>query len=107
MTANNLDENPRIQHIANTTKTNSDFEPAAFITPPGLTATVSRQDGNDYLLRQKAPIIDTVKLEEALSAGYVSPFRVLNVPVYLNDHDREEYQKLSKFGTKYHFYTVF
>lgn len=41
MTANNLDENPRIQHIANTTKTNSDFEPAAFITPPGLTETVS------------------------------------------------------------------
>ena len=41
MTANNLDENPRIQHIANTTKTNSDFDPAAFITPPGLTETVS------------------------------------------------------------------
>jgi hypothetical protein len=41
MTANNLDENPRIQHIANTTKTKSDFEPAAFITPPGLTETVS------------------------------------------------------------------
>jgi len=72
------------------------FERVTYKKILGLTATVSRQDGNDYLLRQKAPIIDTVKLEEALSAGYVSPFRVLNVPVYLNDHDREEYQKLSK-----------
>ena len=72
------------------------FERVAYRKVLGLTATVARQDGNDYLLRQKAPIIATVKLEEALSAGYVSPFRVLNVPVYLNDNDREEYTKLSK-----------
>jgi superfamily II DNA or RNA helicase len=62
----------------------------------GLTATVTRQDGNDYLLRQKAPIVATVKLDEALRAGYVSPFRVLNVPVYLNDTDREAYKELSR-----------
>jgi len=72
------------------------FERVSYKKILGLTATVARTDGNDYLLRQKAPIIDTVKLEEALSAGYVSPFRVLNVPVYLTDQDREDYQKLSK-----------
>lgn len=72
------------------------FERVTYKKILGLTATVARTDGNDYLLRQKAPIIDTVKLEEALREGYVSPFRVLNVPVYLNDQDREDYQKLSK-----------
>lgn len=72
------------------------FERVQYKKILGLTATVTRQDGNDYILRMRAPIVATVKLEEALSAGYVSPFRVLNVPVYLNDQDRENYQKLSK-----------
>ena len=72
------------------------FERVQYKKILGLTATVTRQDGNDYILRLRAPIVATVKLEEALSAGYVSPFRVLNVPVYLHDQDREDYQKLSK-----------
>lgn len=72
------------------------FQQVSYKKILGLTATITRQDGNDYLLRQKAPIVATVTLEEALGAGYVSPFRVLNVPVYLNDNDRDEYQKLSK-----------
>jgi superfamily II DNA or RNA helicase len=72
------------------------FERVKYKKILGLTATVTRQDGNDYILRMRAPIVATVKLEEALSAGYVSPFRVLNVPVYLTDQDREDYQKLSK-----------
>jgi superfamily II DNA or RNA helicase len=72
------------------------FQQVSYKKILGLTATITRQDGNDYILRQKAPIVATVTLEEALRAGYVSPFRVLNVPVYLNDNDREEYQKLSK-----------
>ncbi len=72
------------------------FERVQYKKILGLTATISRQDGNDYLLRQKAPIVATVKLEEALREGYVSPFRVLNVPVYLNDQDRDEYKELSR-----------
>ena len=72
------------------------FEMCTYRKVLGLTATVARQDGNDYLLRQKAPIVATVKLEEALREGYVSPFRVLNVPVYLNDTDRENYLELSR-----------
>lgn len=72
------------------------FEMCTYRKVLGLTATVARQDGNDYLLRQKAPIVATVKLEEALREGYVSPFRVLNVPVYLNDTDRERYKELSR-----------
>ena len=39
------------------------FERVSYKKILGLTATVARTDGNDYLLRQKAPIIDTVKLE--------------------------------------------
>ena len=62
----------------------------------GLTATMKRSDGNDYLIRLKAPIIATVKLAEALQEQYVSPFRVFNVPVYLTEDDRDEYQRLSR-----------
>lgn len=72
------------------------FQQVSYKKVLGLTATVARQDGNDYLLRQKAPIVATVKLEEALREGYVSPFRVLNVPVYLNDTDRDNYLELSR-----------
>ena len=35
MTANNLDENPRMQHNARTTNTIKLFEPAGFITVDG------------------------------------------------------------------------
>jgi len=54
MTANNLDENPRIQHSANTMKTRSDFEPAGFITPPGfeLATSIMKIGAWAYLFRQ-------------------------------------------------------
>ena len=55
MTANNLDENPRIQHSANTMKTKSDFEPAGFITPPPgfeLATSILKIGAGVYLSRQ-------------------------------------------------------
>lgn len=77
------------------------FEQAEYKKLLGLTATITRKDGNDYLLRQRAPIIGKVSLEEALREGYVSPFRVLNVPVMLNEYDREMYKELSNQFTYY------
>lgn len=71
------------------------FEKVQYKKVLGLTATMARTDGNDYLVRLKAPIIATVSLAEALDKGYVSPFRVLNVPVYLHEDDRVVYQTLS------------
>ena len=42
ITANNLDENPRMQHRANTTNTSKDLEPVEFMTaPPGVALTAA------------------------------------------------------------------
>ena len=77
------------------------FEKVKYRKVLGLTATITRQDGNDYLLRQKAPIFDKVTLDEAMKEGYVSPFRVINVPVYLIDDDKRLYKELSQKFTYY------
>ena len=77
------------------------FEKVKYRKVLGLTATITRQDGNDYLLRQKAPIFDKVSLDEAMKEGYVSPFRVINVPVYLTDDDKRLYKELSQKFTYY------
>lgn len=72
----------------------------------GLTATLDRKDGRDYLVRDHAPVIDTVTLKEALTEGYVSDFKTYNVPLVMSDDYRKQYKKLnedfnyyfSKFG---------
>ena len=77
------------------------FEKVKYRKVLGLTATINRQDGNDYLLRQKAPIFEKVTLGEAMREGYVSPFRVMNVPIYLTDDDKLLYKELSQKFTYY------
>ncbi len=77
------------------------FEKVKYRKVLGLTATITRQDGNDYLIRQKAPIFDKVTLKEAMAAGYVSQFRVMNVPVFLTDDDKRLYKDLSQKFTYY------
>lgn len=72
----------------------------------GLTATIDRKDGRDYLIRDYAPVIDRVTLTEALKEGYVSDFKTYNVPLVMTDEYLEQYRKLnddfnyyfSKFG---------
>ena len=72
----------------------------------GLTATLKRKDGKDYLVRDKAPVIDTVSLTEALKEGYVSDFKTYNVPLIMTDDYKKQYKKMndefnyyfSKFG---------
>jgi len=77
------------------------FEKVKYSKILGLTATITRQDGNDYLIRQRAPIFDKVTLDEALREGYVSPFRVFNVPVMLTEDDKRRYKDLSNNFTYY------
>ena len=72
----------------------------------GLTATLDRKDGRDYLVRDHAPVIDRVTLTEALKEGYVSDFKTYNVPLIMSDEYLQQYRKLnddfnyyfSKFG---------
>ncbi len=61
----------------------------------GLTATLDRKDGQDYLIRQHAPVIDKVSLTEALKDGYVSDFKTYNVPLYMSDQERAQYKQFS------------
>jgi superfamily II DNA or RNA helicase len=61
----------------------------------GLTATLERNDGKDYLIRDLAPVVDTVTLVEALKEGYVSEFKTYNVPLILSDQQKAQYKKLS------------
>ena len=77
------------------------FEKVKYRKILGLTATINRQDGNDYIIRQRAPIFDKVSLREALDNGYVSPFRVFNVPIMLTEDDKRRYKELSNNFTYY------
>jgi len=61
----------------------------------GLTATLERNDGQDYIIREHAPVIDRVSLVEALKEGYVSDFKTYNVPLHMSEQDAQEYQALS------------
>ena len=61
----------------------------------GLTATLERNDGQDYIIREYAPVIDRVSLVEALKEGYVSDFKTYNVPLHMSEQDAHEYQTLS------------
>lgn len=61
----------------------------------GLTATLERNDGKDYLIRSFAPVVDTVSLTEALKEGYVSDFKTYNVPIVMDEDYARRYKKFS------------
>lgn len=60
----------------------------------GLTATIERSDGRHKLLLEKAPIIDEIGLEEALTNGYISDYRIYNIPVQLSPTELQQYKKI-------------
>ena len=68
----------------------------------GLTATIERGDGEHSLLVAKAPILDTVTLEEAEQKGFVSKHYIFNLGIELNETEQEEYDKIeSTFKSKF------
>lgn len=82
------------------------FEVVTFDWILGLTATLQRKDGRDFMIRDIAPVVDSVTLTEALKEGYVSDFKTYNVPLIMSDKYQSEYRKMnddfnyyfSKFG---------
>jgi len=58
-----------------------------------LTATVERNDGEHKLLLQKAPIIDTVTLDECLANKWVSEYQVYNLEVPFSKDEQIAYNK--------------
>jgi superfamily II DNA or RNA helicase len=67
----------------------------------GLTATLERSDKKHHQLSRIAPVIDTVTVEQAVQAGYVSKFTIYNLGVNLNTEERAEYQKINDRFYKY------
>ena len=62
----------------------------------GLTATLERSDGRHNLLLEKAPVIDCIDLEEALREGYISNYKIYNLPVKLSPDELLNYNKIQK-----------
>jgi len=55
-----------------------------------LTATIERTDGRHSLLLEKAPIIDTITLEEAVEHGWVTPYKLSIIKTELNKTERRK-----------------
>ena len=67
-----------------------------------LTATLERLDGKEIIIKQRAPVCDTITLEEATQNGWISP--VKNYLVLLNV-DLKEYKELDrKFNSYFAFF---
>jgi superfamily II DNA or RNA helicase len=62
----------------------------------GLSATVVRMDDLHLILEEKAPIVDTITIEEARVNGWISPFTEYNLSITLSPADKEAYDKLTK-----------
>lgn len=63
-----------------------------------LTATIERADGRHSLILDKAPIVDTITLEESLKNDWIDPFEVIKIPIELTE---EESKRLSKLNENY------
>jgi superfamily II DNA or RNA helicase len=72
------------------------FDSVKFTWGLGLTATITRPDGLDYILRQRLPVIDTISQTEAKKNGWISNYREYNLPVYLTPRDRAELDSYTK-----------
>lgn len=69
----------------------------------GLTATIERSDGRHSLLLEKAPVFDEISLQEALTEGYISDYKVYNIPVEFTRSERVKYLKIMSAYKYYEF----
>lgn len=68
----------------------------------GLTATLERLDGKERLIKQYAPVCDTITMEEAVRKGWISP---IDNYVVLLDVDLSDYQEANKaFNSAFSFF---
>jgi len=62
----------------------------------GLTATLSRLDGKEQILKRYAPICDTITQKEAISRGWISDFIEFNLAVPVSRAESEKQLALNK-----------
>ena len=68
-----------------------------------LSATLEKEH-KEFLHKRNVRCISTLTADEAVKNGWLSPYKILCVPVELNDEDRERYDKMHKEFNK-HFAT--
>jgi superfamily II DNA or RNA helicase len=75
------------------------FDIAVYQFVLGLTATLDDTDPRHHIIDLFAPVVSTIKLDEALDNRWISPYRVYNLGVKLEPAVLEEYQEVSaSFG---------
>lgn len=62
-------------HLAPSNTFSKIFECVNYMNILGLTGTLERLDGKEVLIKQYAPVCDTVEIEEAEQNGWVAPHR--------------------------------
>lgn len=74
------------------------FEAISYDMILGLTATMERLDGKELLIKQYAPVCDTITMEEAKSNNWVSQIKEYAV---LLDVDLSEYNSANREFSNY------
>jgi superfamily II DNA or RNA helicase len=62
----------------------------------GLTASPERQDGKEYLIFERLPLIEEVTIEEGLKQGWVDPFEVITIPIELTPDEKAKHKNINK-----------
>lgn len=62
----------------------------------GLSATIERTDGRHQEILDRYPVFDEVKFDECVKNGWISPYKIYNVPVEMPADLMAEYGKADR-----------
>jgi superfamily II DNA or RNA helicase len=66
----------------------------------GLSATIP-QDDRYSIISERAPIIDSVHIKDALDNNWVAPYTIYNVPIFMTDEEENRYHELTSSFYKF------
>lgn len=71
----------------------------------GLTGTIDRLDGKQSLIKEKCPIVDEIKMADAIKAGWLAPYTEYKVLIEVDDIDdyKLAHQEFMKHFAKFNF----
>ena len=72
------------------------FDRVSYTWILGLTATLDRLDKKDYIVKQAAPICDSITQKEAVENGWISDFIEFNLAVPVTRAEKEQQVALGK-----------
>lgn len=68
-----------------------------------LTATLERSDGREEIVKQFAPVVDVVSLEECLREGYISNYRLYNIAINMTEEEKKIYKRINDLYIYYEY----